>query len=164
MTSPSTSPSTKQSPPKIRRWVAERDGMLAVVRSMRGDESLVEFDVGRKRWVCSAHGARVCDCVSAAIRELPVAVALRVAALIAAKRKGGSLSAKSGGAKDGESANQRALANALATSASERAERVSVHDRQHEQATAAVTTRQMTDEDRTRLAERRAAKRLSCSW
>ncbi|MBZ5737508.1 hypothetical protein [Nocardioides mangrovi] len=159
-----TANTSSTSPSKIRRYVAERDGMLAVVRSMRGDESLVEFDVRRRRWVCSGHGARVCDCVSAATLNLPLAVALRVAAVIAPKRKGGALSAKSGGAKDGESANQRALAEALARSASERAERVSVHDSQHEQATAAITTRQMTDADRTRLAERRAAKRRSYSW
>lgn len=142
--------------PKVRRWVAERDGLLAVVRSAR-DEALVEFDLTAKAWTCSECGPVSCDHVATAARDLPLDLASQIAAFVA-PRKPGTLSTKAGGAAPGDSANQKALAVALAKSAIARAERASGHDRQHKQVTSEVTIRKASREDLERLRSARERK------
>lgn len=138
-------------------WVAERQGLLVLVASLLGGEALVEFDASRAAWVCSECPKGKCDHIDAATKRLPLADVRRVAAVVA-PRKAGTLSSKAGGAAEGQAANDKARAVALAKSAIERAEQVELHDRKHEAIVGEVTVRQMSDEERARLAERRAMK------
>jgi hypothetical protein len=132
--------------------VVERDGALALVRSLTdGAETFVDFDAARKKWVCSECGPVNCDHVATATRRLPLDVASQVAATVAAPRKPGTLSTKTGGAKVGEEINQRALAAALARSAEARVERNRRHDDEHQQVTSKVSIRKACKEDAERL-------------
>lgn len=144
--------------------VAERHGLIALLSSWRGTEVLVEFDKSQKAWVCSdcGVGAR-CGHIEAATRDLPLEAIGEVAAVVA-PRQAGSLSAGAGGAAEGVKANDRALAAALAKSSMKRAERLAEHDKQHEAIVGEVTVRQMTDEERARLEERRAKKALAFAY
>ena len=139
--------------------VVERHGLLVLVRSWRGSEALVEFDKSQAAWVCSECGANArCTHIETATRHMPLEMVREVAAVVAPRKGSASLSAKAGGAAEGQAANDKASAVAMAKSAIERAERVARHDEQHQRVVGEVTTRQMTDEERARLAERRAAK------
>lgn len=138
--------------------VVERHGLMALVRSLFGDEALVEFDKACKSWVCSECGPNAkCGHIDVATRDLSLE-AVREVASVVAPRKAGTLSSKAGGAAEGQTANDKARVVALAKTSIERAERVAQHDRKHEQIVGEVTVRQMTDEERARLAERRAKK------
>lgn len=144
--------------------VAERHGLMVLVRSLFGDEALVEFDSGQAAWVCSECGPNArCGHIDVATRDLSLAMVREVAAVVA-PRKVRPLSTKSGGAAEGMAANDKARMVALAKSAIERAERVSQHDKRHEEIVGEVTVRTMTDEDRARLEERRAKKSRSLAY
>lgn len=156
---PTTTKRTSTEPRRRETFgVAERHGLLALLSSWRGTEVLVGFDKSQKVWVCSdcGVGAR-CDHIEAATRGLSLEDVREVAAVVA-PRKAGTLSAGAGGAAEGQRANDKALAAALAKTAMERAGRLSERDRKHEAIVGEVTARQMTDEERARLAERRAKK------
>lgn len=159
--------STK-SPAAARLWhVVERDGFLALVRNPYGDEVLVEFRANPKAWVCSEcgdysigkgfSGLLTCLHISAATRAMPPDLAQKIGDIVA-PHKGSTLNSKGGSAAPGLVANEKAAAVALAKSAIERAERNEARDREYKGITAPVVVRQMTDEDRAKLEERRRAK------
>jgi hypothetical protein len=155
-------PSPAPPPPETGRcWLEELDGFVALVGRTRGDDVLVEFNPASKAWECSACGRQpilACAHVGAVTARLPLATALAIGRIIAPNRPG-SLSTKVGGAAEGNSVNEKALAAALAKGASKRAERLSLHDQEHQRLTGPVTVRQMTDEDRERLRLARERKR-----
>jgi len=92
---------------------------------------------------------------------MPLKDALEVAAVVAS----GHRKVKPGtSAAEGQKANDLALADALAKTAEERARKAARYDEQHQRVTATVATRRMTEEDRVRLAKRRAMKRKSYAW
>lgn len=143
-------------------WRAiETDGPVVLLRSRTGEEALVEHD--GTRWTCSRCGEHTpnlgmkCAHVDAASRNLPVSVALAIAASIA--RPLPDPPASSSKRTQVEREAERARTEAAMRGARLRAAQEAEWAEQRRAITSGVVVRPMTDEDRARLADRRAARR-----
>lgn len=159
----------KEAPPApLRRYwsVAERDDDVFVVRSMGADDVLVHWEAA-DGWICGACGPQtqdgaaqeVCEHTRAATQALPVGLAARLAARLAPSTRNAPVS---GSASVIERSNSPETKPTTARTAERRAARQAELERdaaERRQITSAVAVRQMADEDRQKLAARRAARR-----
>lgn len=153
--------------PLRRHWsVAERDDDVFVVRSTGADDVLVHWEAA-DGWICGACGPQtqdgaaqeVCEHASAATQALSVGLAARLAARLAPPTRNASVS---GGTTVIERSTNQDPKPTSARAAERRASRQAELERDvadRRKITSAIAVRQMTDEDRQKLAARRAARR-----
>ena len=144
-------------PVEAGRWHAiDSDGPNFIVRHFGMPMVLVSWNADRLCWGCSEDGLfnswtmSTCVHIQAACRRMPLAVALRVCADIAAKRI-----ARAPITTERTGPDERTIAEARAAiaraEARARDERNRDRDAEHRERTGEVITRRATDEDRERL-------------
>lgn len=154
---------------EINRWVAkEVDGDTLLVQDwITGEEVLLSWDDEAPGWTCSACGlfnvdgrptqpVVTCAHVMGGLRGLPVAEACQVGGNLVKHRKGKPAEQKA--IEPDRKAIEAARAAIARSEAKAYEGRHADRDDQHRQVTAEVVLRRMSDEDRARLAERRARK------
>jgi hypothetical protein len=148
---------------EVAKWsTAEADGAVIIVRDWASHEVLVWFDESRKGWECDECGqhtesrpSSTCVHTQAACRDLSIDTATRIAGLVHKPPRANTASTSR---TKVQMVLEQALADSLARTAEQRAERNRIHDERHRPLTSEVTTRQMTDADRRRLEEARRRK------
>jgi hypothetical protein len=164
---------TSIKPPTVaecREWiVTDADEDVVMLRHFHEDvDVMVCWDAGAFAWSCSEHGVlavpnrptqavQTCVHIQAGLKSFPRNVAARLGADLITQRKGRAGIVRAADPEDKAIGEARAaIARAEATAHSGRH---SERDERHRRATSEVAVRQMTDADRARLAERRAAKK-----
>lgn len=154
---------------EINRWVAQEvDGDTLLVRDwITGEEVLFSWDDDGPGWVCSTCGlfnadgratqpVVTCAHVMGGLQGLPVAEACQVGSRLIKHRKGKTAEAKA--IEPDPKAIEAARAAIARAEAKAHQGRHADRDNKHRQVTSEVVVRQMSDEDRAKLAERRAKK------
>jgi hypothetical protein len=160
---------------EINRWVAQEvDGDTLLVRDwVTGEEVLLSWDDEAPGWTCSTCGlfnvdgratqpVVTCVHVMGGLRGLPVDEACQIGGRLLKHRKG-----KTAQDKAVEPDSKAIEAARAAIARAEARASVGKHDDRdaaHQQVTSVVTTRVMTDEDRARIAERRAKKKRTFAY
>lgn len=149
------------------RWVIEEsDGTRFLLRRLGGARTAV-VDHDGERWACSEDGpqqgrrgsaSNQCAHVQVVGRSLSMSMAQTIADRLVNKDVKRPLITK---ADVEQAAEPRTEADIIAAGAPIRAKRARQHDEQFQGVTGEVVVRQMTDEDRRKLQERRARKARS---
>lgn len=155
---------------EVARWRAvASDGTTSIVERLGRPMVMITWDDEHSSWECSEHGLFAtkslvtCMHIQAACRDMAPEVATWLATALSRPRTG-----KTAPEKATEGPNEEAIAQARAAitraEAKALARRNAARDAEHQRLTSQVTTRQISDADRDRLAERREAKRRTLSW
>jgi hypothetical protein len=151
----------------LNRWVAaEIDGTTVAVRDwVIGDEALLDWNDEATAWECSECGLQAarpsqaivtCVHVTSGLRFLPAETAVEIGCDLVKRRRGKTVIDKAA-VVDVAAIDEARAAIARAEGKAVR-EKYADQDDHHRRIASEVTVRQMTDEDRAKLEERRRKK------